>query len=68
MAFPLSTPILSYRKKYLQDSGITVSNINSGRQLQFNRIPGYIVQMFVLKQIKGMYIKILLTFTFIFFF
>lgn len=60
MKFPLSTPILSYRKKYLQDSGMAVSNINSGRQLRFNRVPESIAQMFAMKQMKVTCIKILL--------
>lgn len=49
MKFYLSTPILSYRINIYKPQE---SNINSGRQLHFNRVPEFIVQMFVMKQMK----------------
>lgn len=64
MKFHLSTPILSYRINIYKPQE---SNINSGRQLHFNRVPKFIVQMFVMKQMKVTYLKILLMLKGVFF-
>lgn len=57
MKFHLSTPILSYRINIYKPQEL---NINSGRQLHSNRVPEFIVQVFVMKQMKVTCLKILL--------
>lgn len=59
MKFHLSIPILSYRINIYKPQE---SNINTGRQLHFNRVPEFIAQMFVMKQMKVTCFKILLMF------
>lgn len=57
MKFHLSIPILSYRINIYKPQE---SNINSDRQLHFNRAPEFIAQKSGMKQMKVTYFKILL--------